>query len=39
MKKINHNSLCETETFESISDNDIKKALECCSKGNHCRSD
>lgn len=30
MKEIKHNSLCETETFETISDNDIKKALECC---------
>ena len=30
MKKIEHNSLCETESYKVMTDNDIKKALEVC---------
>ena len=31
MEKINHNSLCETETHKvGMRDNEILKALECC---------
>lgn len=35
MKKINHNSLCETETHKvGMTDIEIIKALECCSQDN-----
>ena len=30
MQKIEHNSLCETESYKVMTDNEIIKALECC---------
>ena len=36
MEKIEHNSLCETESYKGLTDNDIIKALECCDTREWC---